>query len=162
MILIGLGANLPGRFGSPLEALRAAREGLSDSGLWLVSESSVWLSAPVPMSDQPWYHNQVVRVETDLPPEAVLEVLHRIEWDLGRVRSVPNAPRVIDLDLLCHGSRCTDDPSLTLPHPRMHERAFVLYPLREIAPAWVHPVSGLSVEALIADLDPNQALRRVS
>lgn len=158
MILIGLGANLPGRFGSPRAALDAAREGLSLLGLSAVS--SVWVSAPVPVSDQPWYYNQVACLDTDLGPQAVLDALLTLEARLGRVRSVPDAPRVMDLDLLCHGSYVCDDPKMTLPHPRMHLRAFVLFPLKEIAPFWVHPVSGRSVSDLIAALEPGQEIRR--
>ncbi|MCB9978929.1 MAG: 2-amino-4-hydroxy-6-hydroxymethyldihydropteridine diphosphokinase [Rhodospirillales bacterium] len=158
MILIGLGANLPGRFGSPRAALDAAREGLGPLGLSAVS--SVWVSAPVPVSGQPWYFNQVVRLDTDLGSHAVLDALLALETRLGRLRSVPNAPRVMDLDLLCHGSCVCDDPDLTLPHPRMHLRAFVLFPLKEIAPCWVHPVSGRSVSDLIAALEPGQEIRR--
>lgn len=162
MILIGLGANLPGRFGSVDAALAAARAALPGRGLPVVAASSIWLTAPVPVSDQPWYCNQVVRVETDLGAEGILSRLLGLETDLGRVRSVPNAPRVMDMDLLCHGIIICDNADLILPHPRLHQRAFVLYPLREIAPDWVHPVSGRSVEQMIAALEPGQEVRRVS
>lgn len=158
MILIGLGANLPGRFGTPRAALEAAREGLVTLGL--SDASSVWASAPVPASDQPWYCNQVARLDTDLDPRGVLDALLTLETRLGRVRSVPNAPRVMDLDLLSHGSCICDEPGLILPHPRMHLRAFVLYPLQEIAPEWAHPVTGRSVSDLIAALGPGQEIRR--
>lgn len=162
MILIGLGANLPGRFGSSPDALEAALSALPSFGLSVRCASSVWLSAPVPVSDQPWYHNQVACLETDFGPHAALEALLAAEIRLGRVRSVPNAARVIDLDLLCYGSWVCDDPRLTLPHPRMHQRAFVLYPLQEIAPEWVHPVLNCSVSDLIAALEPGQEIRRAS
>ena len=90
---------------------------------------------------------------TPLPPTDLLEKLLGIERDLGRVRAAPGDPRLIDLDLLLYGDKVADGPGLTLPHPRMGERAFVLEPLAEIAPDAVHPVNGLSISALNARVD---------
>jgi 2-amino-4-hydroxy-6-hydroxymethyldihydropteridine diphosphokinase len=93
----------------------------------------------------------VAAVETRLPPEALLRLLHEVETEFGRIRSVPNAARILDLDLLAYGRRQESD-GLTLPHPRMAERSFVLLPLGDIAPHWRHPASGADLQALIAAL----------
>lgn len=161
MILIGLGANLPGPFGSPEEALQACVPVFADKGFPVVHASHIWESAPVPVSDQPWYRNAVAEVETDLSPQALIKALHEIEHDFGRVRTVRNAPRVLDLDLLAYGTLVLDEGGLHLPHPRMHMRAFVLFPLREIAPDWRHPVLEQSVDEMIVALPDGQDIRLV-
>ena len=103
-ILIGLGANLPSpEHGPPVATLEAAVAALAARGLAIRARSRWWESAPVPISDQPWYVNGVVEVETALAPEALLALLHEVEAEFGRHRSVPNAPRVLDLDLLAYG-----------------------------------------------------------
>lgn len=167
MILIGLGANLPGRAGEPPRATcEAALAALADRGV-VVSRRSRWYeSAPVPSSDQPWYVNGVARLEFGaedaLDPAALLTLLHAVEADFGRVRGVRNAARILDLDLLAYDDLVragADAP--TLPHPGLHERAFVLLPLAEVAPGWRHPVSGLTVEALIDRLPDPQAARQL-
>lgn len=141
MILIALGANLPSRYGSAEETLCAAMKAMQTRGLSITACSRIWLTAPVPKSDQPFYRNAVAQVETALTAHTVLETLHEIEAEFGRVRSVRNAPRCLDLDLLAyHDMILTEDEGLSLPHPRMHERAFVLGPLCDIAPDWTHPV----------------------
>lgn len=161
---IGLGANLHSeRFGPPKTTLAAALDLLSDHGLRLGACSGWWESAPVPASDQPWFINAVVRLDAAPPAGPLLELLHRLEADLGRVRSVPNAPRAADLDLLDAGGQLSaPDGWPTLPHPRLHERAFVLMPLKEIAPDWQHPESGAPIDALLAALPPGQTCRPAS
>lgn len=158
MILIGIGANLPTRaFGTPRGACEAALRSLASAGVRVVERSRWYKSAPVPPSDQPWFVNGVVRVETGLDPRALLALLHGIERDMGRERRAVDAPRVIDLDLLAYGDKVCDEPGgPALPHPRLHERAFVLLPLVEIAPDWRHPASGRHVRDLIAALDAEQ------
>ncbi|MGB0719265.1 MAG: 2-amino-4-hydroxy-6-hydroxymethyldihydropteridine diphosphokinase [Bdellovibrionales bacterium] len=162
MILIGLGANLPGRFGTPEAALAAAYDALAVRGVVVVRCSPVYISAPVPVSDQPWYRNAAAQVETDLPPVDLLDVLKAIEADFGRVESARNAARVLDLDILAYDDVVMDASmgagGVQIPHSRLHERAFVLYPLRDIAPDWRHPVSGLSIDAMIAALPPGQEI----
>lgn len=158
MILIAVGANLPSRFGPPVAACREALSRLEARGVRLLRCSDWWESAPVPVSDQPWYVNGVAVVESDLDPQSLLAVLHAVEADMGRVRSVRNAPRVIDLDLLAyHG--CILDGAVVVPHPRLAERAFVVLPLAQVAPAWHHPVTGASIEALTAALPTDQVIR---
>ena len=160
-ILIGLGANLPSpAHGPPQATLEAALAALRDRGLGIRARSRWWESASVPPSDQPWYLNGVIEVETRLAPGPLLALLHQVEAAFGRVRSVPNTPRVLDLDLLAYGDLVREGPEPPLlPHPRMAERAFVLRPLAEIRPAWRHPGSGRTVEELIAGLTLDQAAR---
>jgi 2-amino-4-hydroxy-6-hydroxymethyldihydropteridine diphosphokinase len=160
-IFIGLGANLPSvGYGAPKATLTAALERLAGEGLRIVARSRWYESAPVPRSDQPWFVNAVVRVDTRLTPPALLQLLHRVEEDFGRVRGERNAARAIDLDLLSYGDKVTRGAAVPrLPHPRMQERAFVLMPLREIAPRWRHPLLRHSLDELIAALPPEQVAR---
>ena len=158
MILIGLGANLDSPvYGPPERTLPAALDRLAASGIRILRRSRLYRTAPVPVSDQPWYVNAVAAVATGLAPEPLLGALLALEQDFGRVRTVPNAPRVLDLDLLAYDEVRTPPGSAPeLPHPRLHERAFVLLPLAEVAPEWRHPATGRPVSALIAALPPDQ------
>jgi 2-amino-4-hydroxy-6-hydroxymethyldihydropteridine diphosphokinase len=159
MILLGLGANLPSSvYGDPLSTLSAALRALSAQGVAIVRQSRWYETAPVPPSDQPWYVNGAVEVATALAPAPLLALLHATEAALGRVRGAVNAPRCADLDLLdYHGRILAGWP--VLPHPRLQERAFVLLPLRDIAPAWQHPESGLGIDELLARLGSGQKTR---
>jgi len=158
MIFIAIGANLPGDYGSPRRACAVALGRLWADDIALLKQSRWYETAPLPVSDQPWYVNAVIAVETTLTPSALLHRLHALETAMGRVRREINAPRVIDLDLIDYrGQVSTDWPRL--PHPRMTERAFVLVPLADIAPEWRHPVSGQSLNALLADLPKDQQIR---
>lgn len=150
-VFIALGANLPSRFGSPCETLEHALAVLGERGVRTVARSRWYRTPPWPPSDQPWYVNAVARVETALEPSALLAQLHAVEAELGRVRTVPNAPRPVDLDLIAHGA-CVMEGNVTVPHPRMQDRAFVLLPLRDVAPDWVDPRDGRSLEGLISAL----------
>jgi len=151
VILIGLGANLPSaRFGPPKKTLEAALDELESHGVRVVQRSRWYSSAPVPPSGQPRYLNAVAAIETDLAPEALLALLHAIERDFGRQRTVSNAAREIDLDLLAYGDLISTDSPPILPHPRLVERAFVLLPLCDIDPAWRHPQLEQSASELAA------------
>jgi len=161
VILLGLGANLPSaRGGSPRETLLAALAALEAEGVRVVARSRWYDSAAWPDPSQPRYWNAVVAVETALDPVALLALLHRVEAACGRVRGARNAPRTVDLDLLDYDGLVRKGPEAPfLPHPRMAERGFVLLPLREVAPDWRHPVSGASVDALIAALPAGESAR---
>jgi 2-amino-4-hydroxy-6-hydroxymethyldihydropteridine diphosphokinase len=162
-VYIGLGANLPSpEHGTPRETLEAAMRVLESRGLAIVARSPFYESEPVPVSDQPWYLNAVVEVQTELAPVALLGLLHSVENAFGRVRSVRNEPRVLDLDLLDHRGAVRAGPdSPLLPHPRLADRAFVLRPLCDIAPDWRHPVSGRTVAELLESLPEGQRIYRL-
>ena len=117
-------------------------------GLKILKRSGWWRSAAWPDPNGPEYRNGVALVEANGPPEAVLASLLRLEAEMGRQRSARNAPRTLDLDLIAHGREVRDEPGLILPHPRAHQRLFVMGPLAEIAPAWRHPVLGNSAADL--------------
>jgi len=156
MILIALGGNLPSAAGGPQQTLEAALRRLEACGVRIVARSRWYRTAPVPVSDQPWFINGVARVETGLAPAALLGLLRQVEQEFGRQRSVRNAARTLDLDIIDYDGKVENTPDLTLPHPRMQDRAFVLLPLAEIAPAWRHPILGKTVESLISALPPAQ------
>ena len=154
MILIALGANMPHpEHGPPRRTLEAALAAIEAAGVTVVRCSPWFESPPWPPSDQPWYANGVAVLESDLEPAPLLALLHGIERDFGRVRGERNEARVLDLDLLDYDGRIRDgEEPPQLPHPRLAERGFVLLPLQAVAPGWRHPLSGLSVEALIERL----------
>ena len=119
-------------------------------GLKIKKRSSWWRSAAWPDPNGPEYRNGVALVEASGSPDAVLAALLDIEARLGRERSVRNAPRTLDLDLIAHGRTVLEAPRLSLPHPRAHQRLFVMGPLAEIAPTWVHPTLGRAAAELAA------------
>lgn len=163
-VFVALGANLEHPlYGAPRRALEAALEELGRRGMAVRRVSPWYRTAPVPASDQPWYVNAVAEVVTDLSADALLARLHEVEDAFGRVRTVPNAARLIDLDLLdFHGEIASGGPGrATLPHPRMEGRAFVLMPLADLAPDWRHPRTGISIQDLLAALPPDQVIERV-
>lgn len=159
MILIALGANLLSRFGLPEETLHAAGLELEQRGVEVLQWSRIWLSAPVPVSDQPTYRNAVISVKTSLNPRALFDVLKAIEKDFGRESAEKNAARVIDLDIIAYNKEIMNESDLVIPHPRLHERAFVLFPVHDIAPAWRHPETGKSLQQMIKEMPPGQEIK---
>jgi 2-amino-4-hydroxy-6-hydroxymethyldihydropteridine diphosphokinase len=144
---VGLGANL----GDPEKQIRGALAALGRiPGTRIARTSSLWRSAPVGYAAQPDFVNAVAEVRTEAPPRALLEALLAIEAGFGRERSFANAPRTLDLDLLLYGDRVLSEQGLEVPHPRMHERAFVLAPLLEIAPDAEIPGKGKAATLLAA------------
>lgn len=147
-MVVALGSNLAGRYGSSEALLEAALARFPAVGLKIPRRSSWWRSAAWPDPMGPEYRNGVALVEASAGPGEVLAALLRIEAALGRERGARNAPRTLDLDLIAHGRTVLDTPDLTLPHPRAHERLFVMGPLAEIAPGWVHPALGRTAAEL--------------
>lgn len=160
---VALGANL----GQPQQTLRNAITALAKlPGVRLQATSSLYRTAPIGLKNQPDFINAVVALElsgTPLPgPQQLLDELFAIEARFGRQRSVPNAPRTLDLDLLLYDSVCCHTPTLTLPHPRMHQRAFVLAPLLEIAPGGDLEIPGLGSARTLWAACANQTIERLT
>ncbi|MDP1738734.1 MAG: 2-amino-4-hydroxy-6-hydroxymethyldihydropteridine diphosphokinase [Caulobacter sp.] len=147
-MVIALGSNLAGDHASCEALLEAALACFPAHGLTVLARSTWWRSAAWPDPGEPEYRNGVALVETTLSPRETLDALHVIERRFSRARGDPNAPRTLDLDLIAHGRLILDEPGLHLPHPRAHERLFVMGPLAEIAPDWRHPLSGETAAAL--------------
>jgi len=154
MILLAIGANLPAADGKlPQATCRAAVEALHSLSHLAVVRLSRWHTTPPdPPSSQAWYCNGVVRLSGTADPASLLRRLQAIEQRAGRVRSVANAARVLDIDIIAIGDLVRDSPDPVLPHPRAHLRRFVLAPLAEVAPGWTHPRLGRSVEEMLAAL----------
>ncbi len=161
MIFLGLGGNLPSRFGPPRATLEQAIIVLDGQGVQTRLRSPWYGSRAVPASDQPDFVNAVIAVETALEPAALLQVIHAAELQFGRRRGAPNAARILDIDLLAYGDRLIGEPGLAVPHPRLHERAFVLGPLCDIAPDWLHPVFGRTARQLYHSLGQDAAIWRL-
>jgi len=150
-VIVALGCNDKGVWGSCVECLDAVLVHFAAEGLKIVAKSRWWASRAWPNPQDPAFINGVVVVETEDEPEPLMQRLSRIENHFGRQRSAPNAPRTLDLDLIAYGRLSGDLNGLHLPHPRSADRRFVMGPLADIAPHWIHPVAGQTAAAL-ADL----------
>src|SRR5262245_41797673 len=154
---VGLGSNIGDREARLAFAVAALR---ASAGTRVQALSPIYETEPVGGPAQGAYLNAVAALRTELAPRALLERLLAIEALAGRERgAVRDAPRTLDLDLLLYASRVVDEPGLRVPHPRLHERAFVLVPLRDVAPALVHPVLGETIERLAARVGPVTGVR---
>jgi 2-amino-4-hydroxy-6-hydroxymethyldihydropteridine diphosphokinase len=141
-VVIALGGNLPGRAATVQAGLEKALEALAQEGITILARSGWWRSKAWPDPDDPEFLNGVALAQTDLSPVETIAALHVVEEAFGRQRTAPNAPRPLDLDLIAYGRQVIPGPGLVVPHPRAHERLFVMGPLAQIAPAWRHPTLG--------------------
>lgn len=150
-VAIALGSNI----GDAPAQIRAAA---AEMGAFLtdITLAPLYASTPMYYADQPDFVNSVLTAKTSLNPMELLKKLKEMEVHLGRQSTFRNGPRVIDLDIVLYGTQIIDEPDLTIPHPRMSERPFVLVPLAEVAPDWLHPVLGLRVDSM-AKLLPYEA-----
>ena len=155
-VFIGLGSNL----GDREDNLRRAIELLKQK-MKLVKISTLYESEPMYVKDQPWFVNCVAEFETKLTPKELLDYLREIERKLGRQESGRYGPRSIDLDILFYGNEVVEEDDLKIPHPRIQERRFVLVPLEEIDPDYIHPVYRSSIATLLANLKSNELVRKV-
>jgi 2-amino-4-hydroxy-6-hydroxymethyldihydropteridine diphosphokinase len=148
IVYLALGSNM----GSRLANLKNAISLLAPQ-MTVKKKSPVYETPPWGYADQPAFLNQVVMVETYMEAEPLLGHLKRLETALGRVDSFQNGPRLIDIDILFYDDVILDSPPLVIPHPRLHQRAFVLVPLNDIASDFVHPVLGKPISDLLLDVD---------
>lgn len=155
-VYLGLGSNVGDREGN----LRAALDALAAADLRVVRVSPVYETEPLEMTAQRWFLNQVVEAETSLFPKQLLARVGRIERVLGRVRTAPNGPRTIDIDILLYAAAVVRAAELEIPHPRMAARRFVLAPLADLCPELRHPVTRKTVREML-EATPKQAVRRV-
>ena len=153
---LSLGSNL----GDRALNLRAAITQLEAAGR-LLAASSIYETQPLDVPDQPWFLNSVAAIETEKTPRELLQWAFKIEVLMGRLRMREKGPRNIDIDVVLFGNRVVDEPGLTIPHPAMHRRRFVLEPLVEIAPDVRHPSLGKTVRELLSELDGGQTVRRL-
>ena len=155
-VYLGLGSNLGDRQANMEKALKL----LGDTSQ-IELASSIYETEPVGYVEQPMFLNAVCRGQTELGPLQLLSLVKGIEASLGRVSSFPNAPRTIDVDIIFYGDMIMQTPELTIPHPRLEERAFVLIPLLEIAPDLRHPVSGESIKDLAARVQGRGGVKKI-
>jgi len=155
-VYLGLGANLGDRQANLARALKLLGERLH-----VEQVSPIYETQPVGYAEQPPFLNAVCRAQTELGPLQLLSLVKGIEASLGRVPGFPNAPRPIDLDIIFYGDLIMETPDLTIPHPRLEERAFVLIPLLEVAPDLRHPVSGEKVKDLAARVGGQEGVKKI-
>jgi 2-amino-4-hydroxy-6-hydroxymethyldihydropteridine diphosphokinase len=155
-IYLALGSNIGDR-----EAhLRAAIDNLATAGITILRESPIYETQPVGLADQRWFFNMVLEAETSLFPMQLLLRIGKIERLLGRVRTIANGPRTIDIDILLYANAAIRAPRLQIPHPRMHERRFVLTPLADLVPALRHPGTRKTVAQMLSEA-PAEVVRKV-
>ena len=148
-IFLGIGANLvPAGYKNLYSALSAAVNALD---VEIVAQSSWYQTSPIPASDQPDFLNAVLEIRTDLSPNEILKLINQAEARFGRIRTIRNASRVLDIDILAYGDQVIATPHLCLPHPRLETRGFVLIPWAEIAPDWRHPVHKKTIAQLLQE-----------
>jgi len=155
VVYLGLGSNQGDREENLGKALTSLSQGVN-----LEQISSIYETEPVGYTEQPLFLNLVCRVTTDFPPGELLHLVKDIEMGMGRIPSFPDAPRLIDIDILFYGNEIIDFPDLTIPHPRLAERAFVLIPLSEIVLDMVHPKLGMSIAKLANNVAGRDGVRK--
>jgi 2-amino-4-hydroxy-6-hydroxymethyldihydropteridine diphosphokinase len=156
-VFLLLGSNL----GDRPQVLAAAREAIGEKAGSIVTQSAIYETAPWGITDQPAFLNQVIEISTSLLPEDLLRIILNIEHDLGRVRYERWGARVIDIDILYFGQTVMDSARLTLPHPRIQDRRFVLAPLAEIAPRFLHPLLQKTSSKLLEECPDTSAVSKI-
>jgi 2-amino-4-hydroxy-6-hydroxymethyldihydropteridine diphosphokinase len=147
-VFLALGTNIGDREANLCKARKALAPKVT-----IIKESPIYITPPWGFEDQPEFLNQVLEVRTKMRPGRLLAYLKRIEKKMGRLKTFRNGPRLIDLDILFYGQRVIERSKLRIPHPRLHERAFVLVPLEDIAPDFIHPVLNMTVETMLSKIN---------
>ena len=161
MILVAIGSNLNSKsFGSPEQNCNAAIDMLRKY-FEVTQSSSFYKTEPIPKSEQPWFVNCIVNINSKISPSRILDTLLEIELQFGRKRSRKNEARVIDLDLIAYNSLIVKSLKLTLPHPRMHLRKFVIQPICDINKNWIHPISKKKAFEILKEL-ANQKISNIN
>tara|TARA_B100000989_G_scaffold289136_1_gene260581 strand:- start:17 stop:508 length:492 start_codon:yes stop_codon:yes gene_type:complete len=161
MIFVAIGSNLnSSKAEEPTTNCNNAVK-LLKQNFYIENISSWYKSEPIPKSDQPWYVNGVVKLHTNINPFSLLKLLLKVEKDFGRKRKFRNEARILDLDIISYKNFIFRSDILVLPHPRMHERSFVLDPLKEIEPKWVHPVFKMDILKLKQKFVTNQRVYKI-
>ena len=162
MVLIGIGSNLySNKFGTPLNNCNEALKEI-EKYFKIKKKSSWYKSEPIPKSDQPWFINGIVEIIFDSKdPLELLKKLNQIEKRFGRVRKELNEARILDLDIIDFKSQVITCTELTIPHPRMHKRKFVLLPIEEINPKWTHPIFKKKINKILEAIDDNQIIIKI-
>jgi len=156
LVYLGLGSNMGDREAS----LRTALDRLDAPDLRLRRVSSFYETEPIGFREQPWFLNLAAEFETDLLPEQLLRRMQKLERDMGRVRTIANGPRTIDIDILLYGDSAIKTEELEIPHPRYRERRFTLAPLAELNPGLMDPVTGRTMSEMLAGLS-GQSIRKI-
>jgi 2-amino-4-hydroxy-6-hydroxymethyldihydropteridine diphosphokinase len=154
-IFLGLGSNIGDRAAYLKEAIKLI-------GLPIVAISSVYESEPVDYLNQPWFLNRILQCETTFHPLNLLQECQKVETELGRTREISKGPRTIDIDLLFYNEEIISTPDLTVPHPAIPQRRFVLIPMSEIAPDFVHPQLKLTIRELLERCPDNSVVKRIA
>jgi 2-amino-4-hydroxy-6-hydroxymethyldihydropteridine diphosphokinase len=155
---VGLGSNIGDKAGNILRALDILSQ---SDGIKITKVSSFYETEPIGYEDQDWFINAVAQIETIFSPEELLIAFKKVEQIMGRKNTIRWGPREIDLDLLMYDQLCFESPGLVIPHPRLHERAFVLVPLVEIAPDLFHPIQKKTIAELLAELQSQKTVRQI-
>ena len=156
MKILALGSNLPFGNNSPEQNIKNAYEQIEDCNIKILKKSFIYKSLAYPNKNDPEFCNSAILIETDKDPQKLLETILNIEENFGRIRSVKNSPRTLDIDIISYGDQIIEKPNLKIPHPEIYKRLFVLLPIKDIDENWKHPAHNITVADKIKEFDQNE------